>query len=249
MRGHRRSGITLTEILIAIMIMGVGLVSLATLFPIGLLRLRDAARYSRSTYLGQSAAADLSSRSLLLNFSFLNTGYYDSSISGYYNPFLQDTPYPGGDWAGASATTATSPGAYSGPGGVGLSGSSQSVAAANGSGTAVYPNLNGPGLPFCYDPLWRYQTINESGVQGYYPDLYNPSTGKTTINSTYEARFGVGDRLHPRRHIRQSSQRSRPAADHEFHRQHHDRDPEHLRFARRRGLARAGQSGLLHGLQ
>ena len=39
--------------------MGVGLVSLATLFPIGLLRLRDAARYSRSTYLAQSAAADL----------------------------------------------------------------------------------------------------------------------------------------------------------------------------------------------
>ena len=41
---HARSrrGITLTEILIAIMILGVGLVSLATLFPIGLLRLRDA---------------------------------------------------------------------------------------------------------------------------------------------------------------------------------------------------------------
>ena len=46
-RLRRRSGITLTEILIAIMILGVGLVSLATLFPIGLLRLRDATRYSR----------------------------------------------------------------------------------------------------------------------------------------------------------------------------------------------------------
>ena len=40
------------------MILGVGLVSLATLFPLGLLRLRDAARYSRSAYLTESAAAD-----------------------------------------------------------------------------------------------------------------------------------------------------------------------------------------------
>ncbi len=47
-RGIRpRSGITLTEILIAILIMGVGLISLATLFPLGLIRLREAARYQR----------------------------------------------------------------------------------------------------------------------------------------------------------------------------------------------------------
>ena len=36
---RRRSGITLTEILISILIMGVGLISLATLFPIGLDRI------------------------------------------------------------------------------------------------------------------------------------------------------------------------------------------------------------------
>ena len=45
-------GITLTEILIAIMILGVGLVSLATLFPIGLLRLRDATRYDANEVSG-----------------------------------------------------------------------------------------------------------------------------------------------------------------------------------------------------
>ncbi len=43
-----RSGITLTEILISILIMGVGLISLATLFPLGLLRLREATRNSRA---------------------------------------------------------------------------------------------------------------------------------------------------------------------------------------------------------
>ena len=42
----RSAGITLTEILISILILGVGLVSLATLFPIGLLRLREAQRHA-----------------------------------------------------------------------------------------------------------------------------------------------------------------------------------------------------------
>jgi type II secretory pathway pseudopilin PulG len=182
-RARRRSGITLTEILIAILIMGVGLVSLATLFPIGLLRLRDASRYSRSTYLAQAASADLSSRSLLSNTSFLNTLYYNTpAFSGLYSPFLQDTPSPGGDWAGAGATTGTSPGAYSGPGGVGLP-NSVSVGNANGSGNTTYPPINGPGLPFAYDPLWRYLTVNTAtSVQGYPP----------YANSPFEARFGSG---------------------------------------------------------
>ena len=44
--GHRaRAGITLTEILISIMILGIGLVSLATLFPIGLMRLSGIAKF------------------------------------------------------------------------------------------------------------------------------------------------------------------------------------------------------------
>ena len=44
-----RAGITLVEILISILILGVGLVSLATLFPLGLLRLHQASRLTRST--------------------------------------------------------------------------------------------------------------------------------------------------------------------------------------------------------
>ncbi len=74
-----RSGITLTEILIAIMILGVGLVSLATLFPIGLLRLRDATRYSRTKYLVESASGDGTARGLFGADSFSyadNLNYY-----------------------------------------------------------------------------------------------------------------------------------------------------------------------------
>ena len=42
-----RAGITLTEVLISILIMGVGLISLATLFPLGMVRLRAANQQHR----------------------------------------------------------------------------------------------------------------------------------------------------------------------------------------------------------
>src|SRR3954453_19878480 len=69
-RHRRRSGITLTEILISIMIMGVGMVSLATLFPLGLLRIREANRMTRSTLLAESAMHEITSRNLLAKTTF-----------------------------------------------------------------------------------------------------------------------------------------------------------------------------------
>lgn len=174
---HPRRGITLTEILIAIMILGIGLVSLATLFPIGILRLRDATRYTRSATLLQTAAADSIARGMLDSGTFvyadnlngptgIGTPYwYVSPNSGRYNPMVQDTPYYGGDWLD------TSNGMYLG---------------ANGNPYINVPGANAawgssPGLPIAYDPLWRYQTLSSStNLQGYY------------IGDTYEARFGYG---------------------------------------------------------
>ena len=90
-----RSGITLTEILISIMIMGVGLISLATLFPLGLLRLREASRLSRSTYLTESAGSDMAARNLLtLNSFYLSPWYTPPYMPGLYDPLIQDTPLP-----------------------------------------------------------------------------------------------------------------------------------------------------------
>src|SRR4051794_41006434 len=97
-----RSGITLTEILISIMIMGVGMVSLATLFPLGLLRLRDAQRQSRSSYLTDAAGADLEARNLLNKMTFQNAYFSPwnnldpttgaaTYTTAYYDPWIQDT--------------------------------------------------------------------------------------------------------------------------------------------------------------
>ena len=168
----RSAGITLTEILISILILGVGLVSLATLFPIGLLRLREAQRQTRSAYLFQSATADVESRGLLNSNSFVaadllnppngfNLWYGAGNPLGstLYDPLIQDTPYYGAD----PFDTANS-GANKG-------------ASAQSSG--------GYGLPFAYDPLWRYQTINPANsTQGIYLD----PIGQTTP----EARFAAG---------------------------------------------------------
>jgi type II secretory pathway pseudopilin PulG len=180
---RRRRGITLTEILIAIMILGVGLVSLATLFPIGLLRLRDATRYTRSAILLQTAAADATSRGLFSSQSFFYSDllngnnfphWYFSRTSGQYNPLIQDTPTYGGDW---------STGAYTGFGGLGNNPGQLNQASPLINGY-TFP-IVGPGLPFAYDPLWRFYVYNpNTNAQGYYLDPAN--------HTTFEARFGYG---------------------------------------------------------
>ena len=163
----RSAGITLTEILISILILGVGLVSLATLFPIGLLRLREAQRQTRSAYLFQSATADVESRGLLSSNSFIaadllnppnrfNLWYYSQVENVEYNPLIQDTPAYGAD---PFAVNPNAPPAYISVG-------------------AAAANSGGYGLPFAYDPLWRYQT-------GYYLD----PIGQTMP----EARFAAGN--------------------------------------------------------
>ena len=159
-----RSGITLTEILISILIMGVGMISLAVLFPIGLLRLQQAARLSRGTYLAESAIHDLSTRNLLSAQSFTDEMYspwynLDPTRANWYglptftparyNPWLQDTPSYLGNPNNGGAFRAV-----------------------------------GPGLPVAYDPLWRYQT-------NFQPT--NPSaSGYYMSTAPYEARFASG---------------------------------------------------------
>ncbi len=88
-----RAGITLTEILISLLIMTIGLISLATLFPLSLSRVRDANRNSRSTLLGKSGVSDLGVRNLLDKRSFF-ISWYNPNNPGYFpfyfDPFTQD---------------------------------------------------------------------------------------------------------------------------------------------------------------
>jgi type II secretory pathway pseudopilin PulG len=166
-----RRGITLTEILISILIFGIGVVSIMTLFPLGMIRVRDATRMTRSAFLVESAAADLATRNLLSKASFLNpvsAPWYN--LSGYtarpYDPWVQDTPSYGGDpWKPPF-------GAYRGQG--------PPPAMGNTMGT-----VPGPGLPVAYDPLWRLTTpppipLGSQPAVGYFP------------GAPWEARFASG---------------------------------------------------------
>ena len=162
-----RSGVTLTEILISIMIMGVGLISLATLFPLGLIRLREASRLSRSTYLTESAGSDMVARNLLtLNSFYLSPWYTPPCMPSLYDPWIQDTPLP---------TPSSQPiGAYRGYG-------------MTGDRSWGMPYLGGPGLPVAYDPLWWTMIGQQFG--GLRPNFFVNGTANTGLT---EGRFGAG---------------------------------------------------------
>jgi type II secretory pathway pseudopilin PulG len=96
---HPRAGITLTEILIAIMIMAIGMTSLATLFPIGLDRIRNAQRMIRSTQLSTAARSDLLARGLLREEAFRSNVWCPQYPGAGYalprNPWVLDQRIPG----------------------------------------------------------------------------------------------------------------------------------------------------------
>ncbi len=165
---HRtRAGITLTEILISILIMGIGLISLATLFPLGIIRLRSAARDTRGALLGESAVGEIMTRNLFASSSFTNNvsnpwygpvGYGYGVNAGSYNPWVLD------------------PGLYG----------SDPVAPNNGVSRF---GVGGPGLPVCYDPFFRAFATNPSGP----PDLNVTTTPGVYSGATWgEARFARG---------------------------------------------------------
>jgi len=63
--GKTRCGVTLTEVLIGILILGLGVVSIASLFPVGLLRLKHAVDDTRSVQLGRSALGYIDAASVV----------------------------------------------------------------------------------------------------------------------------------------------------------------------------------------
>jgi hypothetical protein len=91
-----RRGITLTEILISILIMGIGLVSLASLFPVGLERMRQGQRNTRSALLKPAAVAYIDAKLLLSKGRFDSTPWYGQfdppgAIPAVgYDPWIQD---------------------------------------------------------------------------------------------------------------------------------------------------------------
>ncbi len=166
-RGPRpRSGITLTEILISILIMGVGLISLATLFPLGLLRLREASRSHRSAIQFETAAGDIDARQLFDKQSFTRTWSWYSTTVNKATVILPRDPFTQ-DGVGPNDIVAN-----------------QYISSNPFSSFSIGSDS---GLPVCYDPLWRSLT-------GVYPNTstYDPTLQTTGAYTAGEARFGSG---------------------------------------------------------
>ncbi len=167
MTGHTRrgdrAGITLTEILISILIMGIGLTAVASLFPLGLLRIRAAARDSRSTLLAETALSEIASRNLLGRESFQLSWYRNVGTPPVvsYDPLTQDPNF-----------LSAAPGNF--------------LPSNPTRGVQTPAGTPGPGLPICYDPLF-WSTIH------YNDEIHprsSPPTGSPRVG--FEARFGSG---------------------------------------------------------
>jgi hypothetical protein len=125
----RRSGITLIEVLVAIFIMAIGLIALLALFPLGILRMAQSIRDSRTGQAGQNAHTvsilqDIRNDLLVISDKptggitddfFVNPGYYvaGAKVLPDADPFAESYPVlvdpigygaaagSGTDWVGA----------------------------------------------------------------------------------------------------------------------------------------------------
>ena len=230
----RSAGITLTEILISIMILGIGLVSLATLFPIGLLRLREArARRGRPTS-SESAAADMAARGLLnselvhlrrpaqraLTFTPVLVSTLQLDIRGRLQP-----ADPGHGLLRRRPATAGQP-RSPGPG---------PTAAVSG----------GYGLPFAYDPLWRYQTVIRHRHRTISTRQPRPRPRPASAPASGSTPAGTVDGLPASAHgLQRLTNFNRPGRHR--HARPRTAGAQHLRLAGGRGLA-GGHQPELHG--
>ncbi|QDV35900.1 type IV pilus modification PilV family protein [Tautonia plasticadhaerens] len=170
-RNAARSGITLTEILISIMIMGIGFVSIAALFPISILRMRDATRDSRSTLLAESAVSEANARNLLdLRLFVEPTNSWYGARYGYGGAGpLSAANTPNNSWPVSRSAYLPTP-------------FNKDFNVADEANTpGVYVDAFQRGLPVAYDPLFwsavHYDTASDTPPQ---------------TPGTIEARFGSG---------------------------------------------------------
>jgi hypothetical protein len=167
-----RRGITLTEILIGIMVMGIGVISLATLFPIGLLRLRKSVHEVRGTTLAQSAMSEVRVRNLL---------------TPPYGPWFQYPPpaaFPSGN--AMYTPFSADPGQVDTSGNVLPGFGSNNPFGVTSFTVPLRPTI-GSGLPVVIDPLWLL--MNGSPVD---PRAYRLGFADANGNGTMDFYGGEG---------------------------------------------------------
>ncbi len=160
------------------MILGIGMVSVATLFPIGLLRLRDATRDSRSTILAMSAKDDAEVRGLPQSLGdakgLVNPESFVHPNLPWYAPWRNPNNYPV-NLISQGIPFSVTPLTYD----------YDTIGGDRNAG--VFSDFFAPGLPVVYDPLFWATTHFQT--EGLAPE-------QTPIgvrgNLGQEGRFGSG---------------------------------------------------------
>ena len=92
---RRRSGVTLLECLVAIFVMGIGLIALLTLFPIAALRMYVAIQSECTYQTGSNAMAIATLKGLPNDSVVLGTGFYQNcGVPGAQNALAESPSYP-----------------------------------------------------------------------------------------------------------------------------------------------------------
>jgi prepilin-type N-terminal cleavage/methylation domain-containing protein len=109
----RRSGVTLTEVLVAIFIMGIGLLALLVLFPLGALTMAQAVKDDRTAHAAASGIAMAKAMNVRNSFAGATNAYTNPYFAG---PGMSTTSLPDLNWYATGTTPTVSPGfGYDGP--------------------------------------------------------------------------------------------------------------------------------------
>jgi hypothetical protein len=189
----RRAGSTLTEVLVALLIMSIGIVSLTTLFPLSILRSLRAAQLTRGTDLANNAKSTLALFVDANNTNFPPRMITDPDLDGVTNPYPAFYVIDPLGWSLSNAVTGGSPATF-GNLGSGTPYDTNIVGLVNTGGTHRY-NFN-HGSPSYADNFVR---LPDSWNQVYEDFSSNPVVGsgangytQLDVNNLSGAGFALG---------------------------------------------------------
>ncbi len=219
MKSPASRGFTLIEVLISMAIIGVGLIALVTLFPVGLRSSRLAGDFTTASFIGQQALDDIRAATQLYDpsdrgFGEVNgngLGYFElpvSAVKGYLSPLRFPTEPAQEQWWRidfTSATDFTVTNSIRGP--LTPAGQVDAIYTSTDNSIAfiLYNNEDGPDLASVYSPVYDKDydefaagdkiLINlemRGGVPYYWYAMRAPMTEDQNLNGILEGRLPDG---------------------------------------------------------
>ncbi len=210
------TGFTLLEVLISMAIIGVGLIALLTLFPIGLRSSRLAGDFTTASFIGQQALDNIRASAQVYDpgdggFGRVDgdgLGYYElpiSAVKGYFSAIRFPAEPAISQWWNVEFTSATGYDVKRTNGSTVGSGSLGTLFSSSETSFILYDNLDGPALSGVYNGVYdrnydefatgetiRINVEVRGGVPYYWYAMRSPVTEDQNLNGILEGRLPNG---------------------------------------------------------